>query len=52
MSHKVKRLSATNPEGVVVAEYPTKEQAEATREVLNNTTPSYLLYFFIVVSGE
>jgi hypothetical protein len=49
MSYNVIRLSTTNPTGEVVANYPTKEQADATREVLNNTTPASLLYFFIVL---
>ncbi len=48
MSYDIIRRSTTNPEGEVVATYPTKEAAEATRAVLNETTPTWLLQFFAV----
>ena len=49
MSYNVIRLSVSNPTGDVVANCPTKEQADETREKLNSTTPASLLYFFIVL---
>lgn len=48
MSYDVICLSLNDPTGKIVGTYPTKEQADATREILNNTTPTYLLQFFIV----
>jgi len=48
MSYNVLRLSTNDPYGTVVGNYPTKEQAEATRELMNNTTHSSQLSFFIV----
>lgn len=48
MSYNVLRLSLGNPSGEVVGNYPTKEEAENTRKVLNETTPPSLLFFFNV----
>jgi hypothetical protein len=48
MSYNVLRLSLGNPAGEVVGNYPTSEEAENTRKVLNETTPPSLLFFFIV----
>jgi hypothetical protein len=48
MSYDVICLSFNDPAGKIVGTYPTKEAAEATREILNNTTPTSLLQFFIV----
>jgi len=52
MSYNVLRLTTDCPMGMVVGNYPTKEQAEATRELLNNTTHSSQLSFFIVQEAK
>lgn len=48
MSYDVICLSPSDPVGKVVATYPSKELAEASRQVLNDTSPIALLNFFIV----
>lgn len=48
MSYDVICLSLNDPTGKIVGTYPTKEQADITRQILNDTTPVSLLQFFIV----
>ena len=48
MQYNVKALTYSDPIGRVVASFTTLEQAEATREVMNNTTHPSMLTFFIV----
>jgi hypothetical protein len=54
MNYNVLKLTIGNPQGAVVGTYKTKEEAEATRELLNTTThPSQLAFFIIQPSkGE
>ena len=53
MSYNVLSLTTDCPMGKVVGNYPTKEQADATRELLNNTThPSQLTFFIVRPSDE
>ena len=52
MSYNVLRLTTNDPTGSVVGNYPTKEQADATREVMNNTTHPSQLTFFIVLPAD
>jgi hypothetical protein len=52
MSYNVLRLTTNDPAGSVVGNYPTKEQAEATREVMNNSTHPSQLTFFIVQEAK
>jgi hypothetical protein len=49
---QVLRLSVGNPTGDVIGTYENRELADATRKLLNETTPSYLLYFFIIGPPE
>jgi hypothetical protein len=48
MQYNVKALTYSDPIGRVVASFTTLEQAEATREVMNNTTHPSMLTFFTV----
>lgn len=48
MQYNVMAKTYSDPQGRVVASFPTLEQAEATREVMNNTTHPSMLTFFTV----
>ena len=52
MQYDVKALTYADPRGKVVASFPSKEQAEEARELMNSTTPPSLLTFFIVTPKE
>lgn len=48
MQYNVMALTYADPHGRIVASFTTLEQAEATREVMNNTTHPSMLTFFTV----
>ena len=48
MQYNVLALTYADPVGRIVASFTTLEQAEATREVMNNTTHPSMLTFFTV----
>ena len=52
MKYNVMALTYSDPKGRIVASFTTLEQAEATREILNNTTHPSMLTFFIIVPSE
>jgi len=52
MQYNVKVITYADPIGRVVASFTTLEQAEATREAMNNNThPSMLTFFTVETKG-